>query len=293
MTAHTLPDATDRGRVRPHPDGRAWELDDFLEDVPMEPGAEWNQDGYVVLEKAYPDDMIDRYVAEWEQVCGPLHHHPDLTVDAPRLGGHRETDYMILPSLMEMVTYKPVQDVIESLIGEPVGANLVLSGMVSTRRNWHVDHYLNPPCVGDAYSATWIALGDIDARSGPFQAIPGSHLWWPGKTITKRLIGRAVDLGDDRWPAHSEEVLTPLVQAEAARRGAEIMTYLPKRGDCLIWSSRLMHRGSIPEIDNMHRPALIWHGSGLTHRSDFPYPARRFREAGHYFPYPHPVAIVE
>lgn len=77
-------------------------------------------------------------------------------------------------------------------------------------------------------------------------------------------------------------ILTPLFEAEIEKRGVAPVTYLPKRGDVLLWNGRLLHRGSKARIPGMIRKGLIAHYSGLSHRQDMP-PAIR-NGGGYYFP---------
>lgn len=166
-----------------------------------------------------------------------------------------------------------------NLLGEPAGLHLCLTGWRSTTRNWHQDSYLNPPHVGDFYVAVWIALENIHPDSGPFQYIPGSHRW---PQVTRETIAPHVNLNNPLWPTHSEAVLTPAFTAEIEKRGEPVVDYLPERGDVLLWHSRLVHRGSIPNDPNMERRAAIAHFSGIQHRSDMP-PAIR-HSGGYIFP---------
>lgn len=283
MTAHTLPSETDRGRVKPHPDGREWELADFLEDIPLDPRLAWNSDGYVIIENAVSDDLLDRYEQSWNDHNGPLHHHPDGTCDAPRLGGFNETGYLRSAPLMEICTLPVVTEMWENLLGEPAGVHLNLTGKVSTQRDWHSDYYLNESCVGDFYGAIWVCTHDVEPDSGPLEIYPGSHLWTG--VVTKAKMGQAVDLSDPRWPAMSEDIISPLIEAEAARRGVEKYVHLPKRGTILWWNGRVYHRGSKATAGpNTYRGAAIAHFSGLNHRTDMPPAVRHPTHGGYYFP---------
>jgi len=169
---------------------------------------------------------------------------------------------------------------LEALTGEPMGVHLNLTGWVSTERNWHQDSYLNPAHVGDSYAAVWIALGDIHPDSGPFQYVPGSHRW---PQVDQAHIAEHYDLTNPRWPKETEQILVPLFEAEIARRRAEVVSYVPKRGDILIWHGRLLHRGSRAKATGMERRALIAHYSGINHRPDMP-PAVRHVRGGWFFP---------
>lgn len=266
-------------------------LDD-LSDPPPPPGPhDWNTDGVLVLPGLIPDQMIDVYEDEWAINNGlkstpradPLDTSPNPVrlIVADRVGGYNETAYMVHPALMAICTYAPLAAALEGLMGEPAGVHLNLSGWVSTRRDYHADTYLNPDHVGDYYAAVWIALGDVHPDSGPFQYVPGSHRW---NRLSYDKIKNYIDVSDPEWPAHSEALLTPLVKAEIEKQGAEVVTYLPKRGDVLIWHSRLYHRGTVPNVEGAYRPALIAHFSGINHRQDMPPAVQHPVHGGFFFP---------
>lgn len=296
MTAHTLPSNEDRGHIRPHPDGRPWTLDDFHDDIPLDPSLRWNDAGVVILKNFIPSEILTDYRDCWEQSCGPITHNDDGTVSAPRLGGWSETQgYMDHEPVMRLFTYKPLHDVLESLIGEPPVVHLGLTGIVSSARGWHGDRVLNPVGnPGDRYGAAWVATGPcrVHPDAGPFQYFEGSHEWFAGG-LSKELMGRAVNLSDPRWPAHTEDILGPLYDAEAERRGVEPITYLPDPGDVLLWAGRTIHRGQIATTQNAYRGAAIFHMSGSLSRPDFPYRPRRWRDQGFYMPYPEAVSPLE
>lgn len=282
MTAHTLPDPADRRPVPPHPEGRPWTLADLTEDIPLDVDLAWNTSGVLLCPAMFDDELIERYKDEWLAANGPLHRHPDGTVDAPRIGGYNEVGYLQSPALMEMCTSAQVAQIWEMLLGEPAGVHLNLTGWVSTQRQYHSDFYLNEKCVGDHYGAVWVALDDVHPDSGPFEYFPGSHRW--SGVVTKTKIGQVVDLADPRWPAHSEDVLAPLIEAEAAERGVEKVTHLPKKGDVLFWHGRTYHRGSKANVPNSYRGAAIAHFSGINHRTDMPPAVKHPRHGGYYFP---------
>lgn len=280
--SHTLPSPDDRPAYPMRPDGSAWELDDFLEYIPLLDSLSWNDAGVVHLPGFFPGDWVDDYKDEWIRNNGPIHQHQDGMLCAPNIGGYNETGYLRHRELMAICTDDELANQWQEYLGEPAGVHLNLTGWVSTQRNWHSDYYLNEECVGDYYGAIWVALDDVHPDSGPFEYFPGSHLWHG--VVTKQKIGKAVDIRDPRWPAHSEEVLAPLIEAEAARRGVKKVVYLPQKGDVLMWHGRLYHRGSKPNIENHYRGALIAHYSGIDHRQDMPIAVKHPEYGGFYFP---------
>jgi hypothetical protein len=227
--------------------------------VPYDPtGNDWNDDGVVVLDNFMPDDLMDAYAEAWK------------AANSDRPGGWPHcTPYRTVPALADILAYGPLHEVMADLVGEPVGVHLNLTGWKSTTRNWHQDSYLNPPGVGDFYIAAWIALDTIHPDSGPFQYVPGSHKW-PQVTRDKILAALEPDERNHMWPTHSERILTPLFEDWISTQGVEPVSYLPSRGDVLLWHGRLLHRGSTPTDQRRKRRSLIAHYSGIHHRSDMP-----------------------
>lgn len=253
---------------------------------PPDPSAaDWNDDGVVLLSRFFADHpALDAYIAEWRTAHGYTGFGiedgiPILHADRPA-GWPESCPYMTNPALHRLVCDPALGDVLAELIGEPAAVNLNLTGWVSTERDWHADSYLNEPEVGDHYAAVWIACGDIHPKSGVFQYVPGSHRW---PQITRETISRYYDITDPQWPKQSEELLTPLFENELVARGAPVESYVPEKGDVLIWHGRTLHRGSRPAIRGAYRPALIAHYSGIHHRPRMP-AAVQHDAGGWYFP---------
>src|SRR5215207_2489068 len=260
---------------------------DLSEPAPEPSAADWNNDGVVYLPRLLPDDLIAAYEDEWSAAHGyrglvepesqwsgtPGADPSGLWVlDAEEPGGWNDAcPFMRHPALRALCAYGPLAEALEATVGEPMGFHLNLTGWVSTQRNWHQDGYLNPEYVGDSYAAVWMALGDVHPDSGVFQYVPGSHRW---HRLVRREIAKVVDIRDPRWPAHTEEVLTDLVESEIVRRDAAVIDYAPNKGDVLLWHPRLYHRGSRSMLPGAYRPSLIAHYSGILHRPDMPTPRR-------------------
>lgn len=249
----------------------ALSIEDLTVPAPEPSSADWNADGVVIRKGFMPEDLMQKYEECW------LRENKDRPMGWPDPIPYTRHD-----EVREFFTYGPLAELLESLIGEPAGVHLNLTGWRSTERDWHQDSYLNPPHVGDYYAAVWIALDDIHPDSGPFQYVPGSHRW---PQVTQDLILSALEPHerDHKWPKHSERVLTPLFEQEIIKRGNNVVSHTPNRGDLLVWHGRLMHRGSPPNVPGMERRAAIAHYSGINHRHDMP-PAHKVLKGGWYFP---------
>jgi ectoine hydroxylase-related dioxygenase (phytanoyl-CoA dioxygenase family) len=247
--------------------------------APEPSAADWNENGFVIKKGLLPEELMTAYEKCWIENNAEI---IDGEMSMIRPGGWPDcTPYRRHPEVMDILMYKEIHETMEELIGEPAGVHLNLTGWTSTTRNWHQDTYLNPPHVGDYYVAIWIALETIHPDAGPFQLVPGSHKW---RTVTQEKILAALspDERDYQWPRYSERLLTPIFEHIIEERNAEVLTYLPERGDVLFWHGRLLHRGSKPNVPGMVRKSLIAHFSGINHRQDMPKAIKQ--DSGWYFP---------
>ncbi|HEY1119896.1 MAG TPA: phytanoyl-CoA dioxygenase family protein [Acidimicrobiales bacterium] len=222
----------------------------------------WENDGVSIWPGLLNEEAMTDYEDAW------LHANGGEPWRSPG-GWDYCTPHRDVPALARLVTHPRIMWWLDTLLGEPAGVHLTLTGWVTTTRDWHADQYLNPPGVGGYYVAVWIALDDIHPDSGPFQYVPGSHRWPPLAQAKVRAALGEHGRGPD-WPTRSEQLLTPLYEDAIAASGLPVVTYLPKRGDCLFWHSRLVHRGSRANVPGMERRALIAHYSGVNHRPDMP-----------------------
>jgi ubiquinone/menaquinone biosynthesis C-methylase UbiE len=245
----------------------------------------WRRYGYLVLNSVLPPELIEAYLA--------LRKRENIG-----LGGFENVVWEgTHPEIMALGTYAPLADKIRELFGEDLAFNFTLTQFTSTEREWHQDDYLGADGVYGRYCALWMALDDIHPDSGPFEFIPGSHRW-PG--VRGRLVRNYLEPqarswqglpGDGgHWAKIAEPFTTPAFEDKIARESLPLYTFLPRRGDVLIWHGKLMHRGSKPKIPGMPRPTLICHyypldigsGAGGSRR-----PARH-QGGGYYWPQKEP-----
>lgn len=216
----------------------------------------WPAAGVAIFEKVLPDELVDAYSA----VRAPL--GPD--------GYSIGTPYMSVPELADLALCEPVVQAVEEVVGEPVAMHLNLTGWVSTERTWHQDDYLNPfpNGVGDRYCGAWFALDDIDPRSGPFEYVPASHNlpFLTQQEVLDRLD--PAEAANPDWPWIAERFVTEYWDEVITSTGAPIERFEARRGDLLLWHSRLLHRGSRPEVPGLERRSLIVHYSAVDARPD-------------------------
>jgi len=233
---------------------------DLTESLPLQPARfsgpdvdRFREDGVLVLPGFMSSERIDAYCRLREQVP---------------LGGWGATPYLHYRELRDLALDPRLMEQMKRLVGEEVGLHLNLTGWVSTERNWHSDSYLNPEGVDDHYIAAWIALDDIQPDSGPFQYIRGSHRW-PVLRRARLFEYLTPEMrANPAWPSLTQEAVSAACEEERVRRGAEVVTHLPRKGDLLLWHAFLVHRGSLATRPGALRRTLIAHYSGVQHRPD-------------------------
>lgn len=238
----------------------------------------WRENGYLILPKFMPDNLIEDYVRIRQKCRGGV-------------GGWAGAPYNYYQEVRDFCLYKPLVEIIENLIGDKPLLHLNLTGWVSSERNWHQDDYLNAPNVKGAYLAAWAALDDINPDSGPFEYVPGSHRWPTMSADKIRSLlhpyyanqwgspGR----DDGHWAEHSESLCARAAEDYIERRGVKPVQFLANRGDVLLWHACLLHRGSKPKVPGMLRKTLISHYSGERSRTDFPLEGRRSHSSGGFY----------
>jgi hypothetical protein len=234
--------------------------------------AAWRRDGVVIKRGFIPDALLDPYIERRAAYRAGAKGH--------LAGWQYGHCYVGLPSLRDVALYPPLMDLLGALIGEEMLFHLALTAWVTTGREWHQDDYLNPDFVNTWYAAAWIALDDIAPDSGPFEYVPGSHRWglMRGARVRAHLTEEELTRvepahGMNQWPKYAERFVTPAIEAKIAGCGIPVVPFLGRKGDVLIWHSRLIHRGS-PGQPGRLRKSLITHYSGIDHRPDMVIKAR-------------------
>jgi hypothetical protein len=226
-------------------------------ELTTEDRAAWERDGVIIKRRVLPEDLMAAYCKRRENIEPAGWPYP--------------TPYVEERELRELGTWSALTEFLGELVGGEMGLHLTLTGWVSTERSWHADGYLNPENVGNDYAAVWMALDDIDPRSGPFEYVPGSHHWLNHLTrsdVFEKLTVQERQSPD--WPKLAERFVTDYWQQTIDQQGAQIRQFIPaEQGDILVWHPWVVHRGSEPKVPGMMRKAVICHYSVCKSRQDF------------------------
>ena len=235
----------------------------------------WAKHGYLLIEGMIDSDVCDEFLELREKENLELRPFPSFT------------PYLKYDVIKRMFCSIEMNMLLNDLIGEELGLHFNLSNFTSTERGWHQDEYLNPPGAYGRYIAAWIAVDEITIDSGPFEFIDGSHKW-PSVSRNKVMPYlknhfQAGEKNSQDWAGYAAMFVNPAYFKKFATNNIAPTKFLGKKGDVLLWHSRLIHRGSPPLRRNVRRPGIIGHYSAIRNTRWFGGDIRRYGNGGYYW----------
>jgi ectoine hydroxylase-related dioxygenase (phytanoyl-CoA dioxygenase family) len=128
-----------------------------------------------------------------------------------------------------------------------------LTFMKGTQQEIHQDFSYVIAEIPSHLTASWIALEDIDPKSGPLMYYPGSHTapkfdWGDGLFRTPRS-------------SRSDHEFAIWIHEQARAAGLQLQHFAPKKGDVFIWHAALAHGGSLAVDKSLTRKSYVTHYS--------------------------------
>jgi hypothetical protein len=243
------------------------------------------RDGYLVIERAVPGDVVDQLNAEIEQAW---RSPPDgLMIETFEPDGRMRTIppdiafrdgrtkmldlYACSAITREAIAAPRVMAFLAAIFGDRPKAFQSLTFWNGSQQAMHKDTaYVKIDSNPMHLAASWLALEDVAPGTGELEYFIGSH--------------RAPDFlfgGTSKWmESHVDEHERFLrgLHDDAAAYGHVKASFLANKGDVLIWHADLAHGGSSVREIGRSRKSLVTH---FTPRSDEPFYRRaaQFREA--------------
>ncbi len=229
-------------------------------DVEADRLAHYIDHGYVVLPRATDADLIDEYLEFFERSF----HDPPPGMSALCQGERlplgpalydrvAKVDclHLFFPKAGELVFPPDVLTFLSDIYERPPVAFQTMTMRRGSEERLHID--TGPLTLTEpmALAASWVALEDVQPRSGEFEFIPGSHL------LPETLhFGVSKGHHDDMY--EHQRVLSRTLEL-AAERGLRTERFMAKKGDVLIWHGELMHGGAPIEDPTRTRKSLVAH----------------------------------
>lgn len=209
--------------------------------------------GYAVFD--FPDADID---ARIERVKAHLSPHYGVDFADPQsdktTGGRRIQDaWQFDEDVRAIAANEGVLDLLGKLYGRKAFPFQTLNFPVGTQQDGHSDsvHFSSLP--ERFMCGVWLAMEDIGPDAGPLFYYPGSHRW---PIMTNGLIGRR---GYGSSLESAQDPYGPAWRALCEAHGAQRETFLPRKGQALIWCANLLHGGSWQNDPRLTRWSQVTH----------------------------------
>ncbi|MCB9877189.1 MAG: phytanoyl-CoA dioxygenase family protein [Planctomycetes bacterium] len=225
--------------------------------------AHWIERGFVVLPQAVTgadiDQLTDDVARDWRagnpavtiELCdgdGGYHRMLPEWRDRPS----KVLDYHGVRESARRIQFAPaIRRFLRQLFERPPMATQSLLFTYGTEQAMHQDTAYVVMRSPMEFVGCWVALEDIVPGSGELQYYSGSHripeYLWLGRS-------RARPPG---YEDHGE--FLDWVRRHSEERGCELVRFLPKKGDAVIWHADLVHGGSRRELREQTRRSLVTH----------------------------------
>lgn len=259
------------------------EIDRYVASVETDPAAQhklrgqllfFMHNGYVVLERAIEPELIDAYLADvydlFDQRCLSVMISAGYN-QYSTIRDFKDQDYYrhglrIIDfhnssiAAKKLSLHRSLARFLGHIFREAPVVMQSLTFMKSTQQEIHQDHAYVVAETPSHMAASWIALEDIDPKSGPLMYYAGSH------TIP------IFDWGDGMFrtgqSTKNENQFAEWIHQRSKERGLPLQHHTPRKGDVLIWHGTLGHGGALATDPSLTRKSYVTHYStmsGFTH----------------------------
>ena len=228
---------------------------------------QWREQGFVILEKAITDDLINQYLDEVAQlkaqapspllVTAATLKDPapyDEQLVASQHSVRTVDDYFFSEASRKILMHRGVMDFLELVFEDKPVLNQSLSFQQGSQQQVHQDTIFVRMNAPMQLAAIWVALEDVTPGSGELVYYAGSHRW-EGFLFS----GCFKHYDEERDGPEQLQQWQQWLQHEAERRRSELTPFLPRKGDVFIWHAGLAHGGAKVTRPNSTRLSLVGH----------------------------------
>jgi phytanoyl-CoA hydroxylase len=249
----------------------------LINDEQAEHLANFIDNGYVILNKLIPDDLIDSFLADQElikqgRVDG---HYVEYIDQGQHFHGKPFTPDLIGKSFKLIDVYaqsesarkinlnQKITEFLGLIFEQPALAFQSLSFFTGSGQSIHQDTTYVRVSSPLELVATWVALEDVVEGSGELEFFSGSHKLpdfnFPGNPGSTNWFENGKSKWFDRknFEVHSQYV--KWLSSESEQRGLQRKKFIAKKGDVLFWTNDFAHGGAPVTKPNHSRLSLVTH----------------------------------
>ena len=213
------------------------------------------QNGYVTFHLEGANSLIDQVNSEIEDLVSSGNFRTNSRIysynDSPRI----VESWRHSPAAKSLAKHPQIIALLSDYFGSSIRPFSTINFLRSTEQPLHSDYVHFGTVPSFQLAAAWIALEDIDPRSGPIQVVPGSHKW-PEFEYAMLGLPIARSIGDVR---RYYTLYESWVTDELQRTCSSPITPELKKGDAIVWLANLLHGSPNCEDNTLTRRSQVTH----------------------------------
>ena len=217
----------------------------------------WATDGYVIIEKMFSDEQLDRAWEAYERAIREGVVTPQVDYGKGQTGkpGRMLNPHLKVAAFEQLLKSERAVSLVSLFLGARALPFQTIAGHVGSQQKTHSDSIHMTTFPQGYLVANWIAFEDVTADSGPLEYYPGSHRL---PYVYSKDCGIDLDEGRAGYASYHEKY-EPTVESSIRAHQLKPKYFLARKGDVLFWHANLLHGGSPISNADSSRRALVCH----------------------------------
>lgn len=200
--------------------------------------------GYLIIDDLIPKNLIDEYKKRW--LDEHAKNFDGTTQSITNIWGWTPSNcFYNVPIITEVLWHESIQKLLNDLNLQNLKLRHSFTAWTPSQTYWHQDSIFEDKETANNYVVIWIALEDLDIRSGLLSFVPKSHNWEIDFTIYNKPFSESI----------ASDYFSQIIKNHKENENI----FLAKKGQAIIWQGHLIHRAIVPENKNIPRPSIIGH----------------------------------
>ena len=218
----------------------------------------WAADGYVILDRAIEDPVLDDVWGAYDRAIasGRITPPAESAGEGDPHPGRTLNPHKKLAAFCRILKHPALLRTIHLLMEREPRSLQTIASHKGSQQGLHSDSIHMTTYPLGYLTAAWIAFEDIGPDCGPLVYYPGSHRL---PYVFSKDVGIAEDDLKNHGYAPYQERYEPYIRRLVEEHGIEPRYFHAKKGDVLIWHANLIHGGSVRRDLTLSRRAAVCH----------------------------------